>query len=164
MAREVRIVLHHRPVNKAGTARPLIFWKRITNDRDISKIRQAFHPLLCKISLIQIMGPAATPIQHHGPSNILHGDVFHHRLNRSKAGAAGEKNNWLGAVFTQKEGALWALEPQNVFFFHRIGRWRARPKECIGKCAARCMPNMQLNDVVLMGRTCHRIAAPLTVF
>ena len=71
MPRKIRKILHDRPVNKARAASPIVFGQGIADHRYKLKPGELLFPLRCNIGLIEILRPAASPIQGHGPGDIL---------------------------------------------------------------------------------------------
>ena len=86
----------------------------------------------------------------------MHG-VLDDALDRSKAGPAGQQDDRAGGVFVQMETAQRPLETQDFLFLHLR-------EDIFGKAAARHVPDMQFQQVVVMRCIGERETAGLAVF
>ena len=71
--------------------------------------------------------------------------MFQHSLERSKTGAATDKNCGTLAVFTQEESAQRTLDAQHGFFLHLV-------EHLCTEIAAADIANVQFNEVIIMRR------------
>jgi hypothetical protein len=78
------------------------------------------------------------------------------RLDRRKAGAAGDQDHGLGRFLAQEETAVGALQTQDVLFLHGT-------EYVSGEFAAGNQPHMQLQKAVVMRRVGDGKGAPLAV-
>ena len=74
--------------------------------------------------------------------------MFDDGLDRRKAGATGDEHDRLVAFLAQKERAMRRFEAQDVAFLHLL-------EHMVGEAAAGYMPDMQLNEFIIMWRIGH---------
>ena len=108
---------------------------------------------------VQVGAAARAPVQHRLALARLPDQVFDHRLDRREAGARGEQDHRLVAVFAQEETSERAFHAQDVFFLQR-------GEHVVGELAAGQMPQVQFDaGFVDLGVGCvgHRITAARAV-
>jgi hypothetical protein len=160
VAGQVGEVLEHREVDKAGAARPVVFRHRIGDHRHVAQVGQLGHVLAQPVVHVEVLGPAAAPIERGRPGDALVRHVFQQRLDRREAGARGEQDDRLVGLLAQEEAAVGALDAKDVLFLHCA-------EHVVGELAARHVADVQFEARARrgqgVGRIGHRVAAPRAV-
>ena len=98
----------------------------------------------------------APPVKSDRAIQSLVNRVLDDALDRGKAGAAGDEQDGFAAFFPQEKGAQRALKPQDFLGFHLV-------EHILGKRTTRDMPDMQLQEAVVMRRVGQAKAAALAI-
>ncbi|MBX3607875.1 MAG: NAD-dependent epimerase/dehydratase family protein [Piscinibacter sp.] len=152
-------VRHHRLVDQAGAAPPVVPGRGLREHRHVAQVRQPRGGLLGPVVQVQVGPAAAAPVQHSRPRDGLELQVLDDRLDRREARAAGQQHDGLVAVLAQEEAAERPLQAQDLLLLHRR-------EDVVGELAARHVADVQLDEgLVGLGvrRVGHRVAAPCTV-
>src|SRR5574337_355607 len=159
MARQVGQVGHHRAVDEAGAAAPVVFGKRIADHRHVVQVRHLGGHLPAPGVQVQVMRPPAAPVQDDRAGHALGLHVLEHRLHRREAGARAEQHHRLVRCVAQEEAAEGAFEAKDLLVAHAA-------EHMVGEAAAGHVAKVQLDrrraaDAV--HRVGHRVAAPRAV-